>query len=352
MVYQRGRFTVNMQRLKILKAISLILCVCVLSGCSKNFVVTTKLGDKELFRIEDASASLSEMMLYLTTIQNQYEKVYGSEIWNQTASGETFEEQIKSMVLAKLAQVKVMNLMAESYKVTLSGDEETKLQTVSENFYNSLTDTEKEVLSLTQDDIYSYYKELLIASKLYEYVIRDVNPEISDDEARIVTVQEIFIKTYSLDANGNHIEYSDRGKSEAYEKAEVVRAEALLGEVSFESLAGKYNEDDELTRTLSQGSDDNEVAETAFNLSKDEISDIIRTSDGYYILKCISDFDLEETLKNKETILEKRKEEAFDEAYETYADSLTKLFNEKLYKSITLIHNSDVTTDSFFDADL
>ncbi len=338
--------------MKILKAISLILCVCILSGCSKNFVVTTKLDDTELFRIEDASASLSEMMLYLTTIQNQYEEVYGADIWNQTSNGETFEEQIKSMVLAKLAQVKVMNLMAESYKVTLTGDEEAKLQTVSNDFYNTLTDTEKEVLSLTEDDIYTYYKELLIASKLYEYVIRDINPEISDDEARIVTVQEIFIKTYSLDANGNHIEYSDRGKSEAYEKAEVVRAEALLGEVSFESLAAEYNEDEELTRTLSQGINDDEVVKTAFNLSKDEISDIITTDDGYYILKCVSDFDLEETLKNKETILKERKEEAFDEAYETYAGSLTKLFNEKLYKSITLIHNADVTTDSFFDADL
>ncbi len=352
MVYQRGRFTVNMQRLKILKAISLILCVCILSGCSKNFVVTTKLDDKELFRIEDTSASLSEMMLYLTTIQNQYEEVYGADIWNQTLSGETFEEQIKSMVLAKLAQVKVMNLMAKSYNVTLTGDEEAKLQTVSEDFYNTLTDAEKEILALTKDDIYAYYEELLIASKLYEYIIRDINPEISDDEARIVTVQEIFIKTYLLDANGNHMEYSDRGKREAYEKAEAVRAEALSGEVSFESLAAQYNEYKELTRTLSQGEGDDEVVKTAFNLSKDEISDIIKTDDGYYILKCVSDFDLEETLKNKETILKKRKEEAFDEAYETYTESLTKLFNEKLYKSITLIHNADVTTDSFFDADL
>ena len=33
--------------------------------------------------------------------------------------------------------------------------------------------------------------------QVYEYIIKDINPEISDDEARTITVDYILIKTYT-----------------------------------------------------------------------------------------------------------------------------------------------------------
>ena len=45
-------------------------------------VFTTGLGKNEVFRIGDESCSKAEIMIYLTTTQNQYENVYGTEIWN------------------------------------------------------------------------------------------------------------------------------------------------------------------------------------------------------------------------------------------------------------------------------
>ena len=61
------------------------------------------LGKDELFRVGDVSCSMSEYMVYLTNTQNQYENVYGSEIWNVALDEVTLEENVKDTVLAKIA---------------------------------------------------------------------------------------------------------------------------------------------------------------------------------------------------------------------------------------------------------
>ena len=49
---------------------------------SYKFVLTTGFARDEVFQIEQSICKKPEMMLYLVTLQNQYENVYGSEIWN------------------------------------------------------------------------------------------------------------------------------------------------------------------------------------------------------------------------------------------------------------------------------
>lgn len=56
-------------------------------------VFTTGFGKNEVFRIGDESCSKAEIMIYLTTIQNQYANVYGTEIWNTSLNGVTLEDK-------------------------------------------------------------------------------------------------------------------------------------------------------------------------------------------------------------------------------------------------------------------
>ena len=58
-------------------------------------VFTTGFGKNEVFRIGDESCSKAEIMIYLTTTQNQYENVYGTEIWNISLNGVTLEDNVK-----------------------------------------------------------------------------------------------------------------------------------------------------------------------------------------------------------------------------------------------------------------
>ena len=325
-----------------------------MTACGKDdgntrVVFTTGFGKNEVFRIGDASCSKAEIMVYLTTTQNQYENVYGEEIWNTSSNGVTLEENVKEVVLAKIAQIKTMYLLAEEKGVVLDDGEKEQILLAAEEYYESLNETEVSLLGVSREDIENLYTEYAMADKVYHQIIQDVNPEISDDEARIITVQHILIRTSTTDGSGNQVAYSDEAKKEAYEKACEVQKEAVSGETDFAELASKYSEGADITCSFGKGEMSAAYENAAFDLETDEISRVVETEEGYYIIKCINTFDREETDENKIKIVEQRKNEVFGQEYDAFVKTLVRNLNRELWDEISLIHDSQVTTSDFFE---
>ena len=92
-----------------------VMMISALAGCGKNtkVVLTAGLKKNEVFRISSASCVLPEVMVYLTNMQNQYESVYGSQIWNASDGQLSLEQEEREQVLTQLARIKVMNLLAQ-----------------------------------------------------------------------------------------------------------------------------------------------------------------------------------------------------------------------------------------------
>ena len=311
-------------------------------------VLTAGFLKDEVFRIESMSGMLPELMVYLTTAQNQYESVYGRQIWDIDWGGDTLEGHIKETVLAQIAQIKTMNLMAAEYEVTLDEEESTLVALAAAEFYNSLNDTEKELMGVTLETIETLYAEYALAEKLYRHIVRDINPEISDDEARSVTVSHILLRTYALDGTGKKIEYSDQGKAEALARAERILEQARAGE-DFERLVMLHSEDEQSHYSFGKGEMEASFEEAAFLLETDEISDIIETSFGYHIIKCLNTLNREETDNNKIKMVEQRRRDVFGQDYNEFLQTLTKNINIELWDDLTFLHNIDVNTRDFFD---
>lgn len=333
--------------------IFLTLVLLLLSGCGDGkdtkVVLTTGFNKNEIFRIENKSCTLPEIMVFLVNTQNQYESIYGEEIWKTDLNGVTLEENIKETVLAQLARLKTMNLLAERNAVTLNEEEEQKAAAAAQEYFESLNEQEIEAMQVTEAEIENLYLEYTLAKKVYEYIIKDINPEISDDEARTITVQHILLKTYVLDGTGKKIEYSESEKQKVYEKAEEILKLAKEEDSDFEKLIMDYSEDEKSSYSFGKGEMEQAFEEAAFNLETGEISGIVETSYGYHIIKCINTFNREETDANKVKIVEKRKEEVFGQEYEAFVDTLTRNLNEELWESVTLIHDENVNTMDFFE---
>ena len=332
----------------------LIVLLLLLSGCMDSLkgskvVLTTGFEKNEVFRIEDMSCTLPEAMVYLINTKNRYESVYGREIWNVSLDGVTLEENIKETVLAQLAQQKTMNLLARQNGVALSEEEEARVIQAAETYFQSLSEEEKSTLQITVKDVEELYREYALARKVYQYIIKDINPEISDDEARTITVQYIYFRTCVLDGTGKKIEYSEEEKQEILRKAEEVRFQLKNEEADFEELILKYSDSEEGTCSFGKGEKDQAFEDAAFNLETDEISDIVETPDGYYLIKCISTFNRTETDANKVKIVEKRREEVFGQEYEDFVAALTRNLNEDLWQSVSLAGTENITTSDFFD---
>ena len=318
-------------------------------GSGTRVVFTTGFGKDEIFRIGDESCNRSELMVYLTTTQNQYENVYGAEIWNTSLDGVTLEENVKDTVLARIAQIKTMYLLAKEKGISLDEQEEEKVTAAAKEYFQSLNETEIEQMGVEQKTIETLYREYAMAEKVYQFIIQDVNPEISDDEARTITVQHIFIRTWSLDTDGNKVPYSESAKQAAYEKACEIREMAVDGEHDFTELASKYSEDSNITHSFGKGELDEAYEAAAFMLETDEVSPVVETETGYHIIKCLNTFNREETDANKLKIVEQRRKEIFGQEYERFVETLVRNLNQKLWDEVTLLHDSEVTTSNFFE---
>ena len=309
------------------------------SGFAKN----------ELFRVGEVSCTVPEYMIYLTNTQNQYEHVYGSEIWDVALGDITLEENVKDTVLAKIAQIKTMTLMAGSKEVTLSEEEEGKVGAAAAEYFNSLSEAEVTALAVDQELVATLYREYALADKVYQQIVDSVDPEISDDEARTITVDQIHMKTYTIDSQGTRMEFSEIMKAEVEEDMHDIHEFATVDGRDFTELANKYNEAESVRWSFRKGEVDPALEEAGFMLSTDQISEVIETEDGYYLLKCISTYDKEQTDANKELIIAQRKNEAFGEEYNAFVESLSKKINEKLWQEITLMQDANVDTDDFFE---
>lgn len=333
----------------------------VLAGCGKEkakeqdgeasqettVVLTTGFAKDEIFRIGKSSCTLPEAMVFLVNMQNQYENVYGAKIWEKNYDDESLPDKLKDIVVARMAQIKTMNLLAQEYGVILDAAEEEKVKKAAKTYYSSLNKKEIEHMKVDETIVENLYREYALANKVYNTIIEDVNPEISDDEARTITVQTIFIKTYALDAAGKKVSYTEASKKAAKKKAEEIRELSVSGN-DFNQLISKYNEGEKSSYSFGKGEMEKSFEEAAFNLGTDEISGVVETENGYYIIKCISTFDRKETDANKEKIVEKRKKEAFNQVYDDFVSTQLRNMNDKLWDEVTLIEDEEVTTSSFF----
>lgn len=314
--------------------LAVILCLLSLTACGTTRVIfTTGFGKNEVFRIGDASCSRAEIMVYLTNTKNKYESVYGPKVWEISAEGVTLEENVKETVLARIAQVKTMFLLAQEKGVQLEEGEAEKIRQATEEYFASLNEAEIETMGVSSETIEKLYTEYALAGKVYREIIRDINPEISDDEARTITVQHIYI-----------------GEGEgAYERIAQILPLAKEEGRDFVDLATRYSEDANITYSFGKGEMDSAFEAAAFALETNEISDIVQSARGYHIIKCLSTFDREETDANKLEIVEERRREVFGQEYDAFVETLVRSLNEELWEKIAIPHDTQVTTSDFFD---
>lgn len=334
----------------VLVSILIIVIAGIIYGCGKTnseIVFTTGLSKDEVFKIDGDVCTLSEAMVFLTALQNQYENTYGKEIWDQQFDGLTLEEYIKEKTVSQLAQIKNMNLLAKSMEIQLTADEETLAVQMTREYFSGLKDNEIEYMGTTEEGIKDLYSQLILARKTYEEITKDVDTEVSDDEARSVTIKLINRKTYYEDENGNRTEFTPEEKSAAFQMTNEILEIAKGGE-DFEILVQKYNEGTDGEITAVRGELEEELEEVAFAMEDEDISGVIETESGYYIIKCINRFDQGKTDMQKLIIAEDRKSNAFYEVYNAFAKELPSEFNKELWESVTLQSNDGVDTENFF----
>ena len=319
---------------KITKKIAVIFLLCLsllLSGCkigNKDVVVSGSLSGRSVFKIGSTSCSLKEAKVYLVNYQNIYGTAYGLDLWKHDFGDNSLVSYVKNITMKELTQVVCMDQLAKSKEMKLSEDEEKKIAQAAAEYYNSLTEEEISYMGVSESDITEYYEHYALAQKLYNSLTNAVNEEVSDDEARVMEIMQIYV-------------------SEA-DKSNEIAARLAQGE-DFATLANNYNELGSIQVTVSRDDLPSEVEQIAFQMENDEVSGKIAVDGGYYFIKCLNKYNQELTEANKANIVEKREKEAFDDEYNEFVSSLNSNINANLWNGLELETGSEMKTDTFFE---
>lgn len=307
-------------------ALSLLVSGCSIGG--KEVVVSEAMTNRQLFKIGTTTCSLKEAKVYLVNYQNIYGTAYGLNLWEHDFGDDSLKDYVKNITMQELTQVISMDQLAKSRELELSEEEKNQMAQAAEEYFASLTEEEKEYMGVSESDIRDYYEHYALAQKLYTSLTGAVNEEVSDDEARVMELMQIYVSDST--------------------KADEVAAKLAAGE-DFASVANNYNEAGSIQITASRDDLPAEVSAAAFQMDNDQMSGKIEAENGFYFVKCLNKYNQELTEANKTNIVEKREKEAVDDVYNEYTESLTSSINEKVWNALEPETGSGMQTDSFFE---
>ena len=306
--------------LKIAAVLSAVLLT--LGGCKAKDVFSSGIkGEKEYKK--------AETMAIVTTERLRYEKVYSEKVWQAAVDnrGTTFEAALLEQIHAFLREVRLMSAMAKQENLTLSGKEKEQVQLAAAEYRKELGDVLAEELSISEKEMEELYTDYWLSEKLVEKLTEDANLEVSDSEAKVITVSQL--------------EISQR------EAAEELLAKLQEEGADFTAVAKEYAENIEANRQLCRGEMGKEYEEEAFSLSEGGISGVVEDSGKFYILKCVDDYDEAATKLNKEKIASEKKNEAFLRRYQSFKGETPLTGEDPIWQEISISKSPRVTADFF-----
>ncbi len=270
-----------------------------------------------------------QAMLIVATEKNRYEKVYTDQIWKVALEdGRTFEAYLLDQVKEFLTNLKTMELLADRQKLVLTSAEQSRLKALAARYYEGLTEEDRKYTGAGEEDVLTVYQDYYMANKVVGAMTEGIDLEVSDSEAKVISVQMIQISSR--------------------EAAEAVYRRVSQEGSDFLSVAKETSEGEKTELLLGRGELPETVENAAFSLTAGEMSPLIECEGWYYIIRCVSDYDAEATELRKTRIYEERKNQVFRQIYEQFGADSPAVFAEDFWPEIHFDGNDGSTTTDFF----
>lgn len=316
--------------------LALVMVIGVMSGCgnSGGKGEKTSNGNKVLFSYDGTDVTLKKAWIYGKMTAAQYESYYtsyfGENFWtmdmgtDDEGNATTFEDYVKEQVVTQIKQVIVLNNKAEEVECSLTDEDKEQCEEYAKAFAED--ESGKAILAecgATEEDMQEIYEENALASKVQEYMIKDTDTNVSDDEARKTTISRVVFATTKTDDDGNTVDMTDDEKAQVLATAQAAQEELKAGKsIADIAEAQEYTNIDE---TFAAGeSEEGEAFEKMLAGMKDgDITQEVQECDnGYVIAQLTAYTDADATAENKETIIAERQQEKFKEVYDEWTKDL------------------------------
>lgn len=321
--------------------------ILALSGCSKiennqaDKPKTTSIYetnhmklDTNVMAVGDEEVTLNELLFYIYQIKSAYDGNLTTDVWNfQWSEDQTIESYAKEEILKEITQIKVICQQAKKEGCELTEEEMNEAKVKADNYADALPEEASEY-HLTKPLVEKIYQEHALAKKMYDVVAGTVDTNISDEEAKQVSIGYILVRTSGMDKNGNEVKLTEEQIKSAGKRAAALQKQAKK-QKDFLEFAQGNSDDETVEMTFSHNNGPKEFLDIAFSMEQDEVSDVLETEEGFYIICCLAPYDEAKTTEYKEKVILDRETEAFSKAYQKWKEEYKVVVSSTLLNQIS-----------------
>ena len=233
-------------------------------------------------------------------VGKEYEMIFGEEIWtSEVEGGKTFKEEFDNEILNVMISQEIVNQQAEKENITVTDEEIANEMSSYMQMIENVDEYNKfmEENGIDEEFLKNHFRQTLIFDKyrnkimseteITENDLRDYyNTHIDEYKKEEIKASHILITT--LNDMGEPLSEEETAKKES--EAQDILARIKQGE-DFEALAKEYSDDKASAVNggdlgyFAKGVMVPEFEEAAFKLEKGQVSDVVKSSFGYHIIK-------------------------------------------------------------------
>ncbi|HJD39694.1 MAG TPA: peptidyl-prolyl cis-trans isomerase [Candidatus Blautia stercoripullorum] len=306
------------------------------------------------------------------TMLSYYSMMGGSTtgLWSQdSGDGETYGDTTKASVLDELENMLVQKQHAADYDVSISEEEQGKIEEAAQAFMDANTEETIQNLSVSQSDVETLLELYTYQTKMYDPMVADVDTNVEDAEAAQSKITYCrFDISDTQNEDGTTTPLTDEEKQEKKDEAQALLDKLLASpdpaSADMDALAKEVNEDLNAVDNTFGDDDtllDDKLKEAAKTLQDGQVyGEVVEGENAYFVVRMDSVLDREATDAEKENIVSERQQDAYNDLLDQWKDDADITVNNREWDKVTLTDNEqytikqpeteDTTEDSSTDA--
>ena len=297
---------------------AILLCIS-LSACSEVKLKTSAVKDA-FIQIEEASCSRAEAVFMLMEEKAVYEEGQNpSDFWERKIGTESMNDYVKDVVIDKLTRYTSAEVLSDRLGVYPSEDAKNKAGEDAVAAWTKISGLYNvDEYEITAADVNDLYLKKATYEAVYNKITTDATANITEDSTRVMLADYVVIPTSAGEETANKIYQSIKEGTE-FKDACAAAGYEMLGE-----------------QKIKHGEMNTTVDNIAFALNDGEMSEVIDSKEGFYIMRCIDDKLLLESAANYNEVLANAKEDAFSTAYYDFSKESKMSFDKGYWKKIKI----------------